>query len=76
VLLSFPDVEMVYPGEGARAYLTFLSPEDQRGKLTVGKTFQIREGADNVADGVVTRIIELESRASAPLEPPSWEYSG
>jgi translation elongation factor EF-Tu-like GTPase len=73
-LHTFPDVERVNPGETVRAYITFLSPEDHRGKLSVGKTFQLREGEHVMANGVIIRIIELETRKSAPLEPPSWNY--
>lgn len=71
---TFPDVERVNPGETVKAYIAFLSPEDHRGKLSVGKTFQLREGVHVMANGLVTRIIELETRKSAPLEPPSWNY--
>jgi translation elongation factor EF-Tu-like GTPase len=73
-LQTFPGKEQVYPGETVNAYVTFLSPEDHKGKLLVGKAFQLVEGSHIVANGVVTRIIELETRKSARLEPPSWLY--
>jgi translation elongation factor EF-Tu-like GTPase len=73
-LQTFPGKGQVYPGETANAYVTVLSPEDHKGKLLVGKAFQLVEGSHIVANGIVTRIIELETRKSARLEPPSWRY--
>jgi hypothetical protein len=40
-----------------------------RGTLFPGKEFQLREAAKIVAEGIVTRILEQETRRSAPLEP-------
>jgi elongation factor Tu len=65
---TFPDREWVYPGETVTAYIAFLSPEHHRGKLHTGKEFQLREGLKIVATGIVTKLVELESRSSRPLE--------
>jgi hypothetical protein len=50
--------------------LAFTTPEHHRGKLHPGKTFEIREGSQIVATGIVTKVIELDSRDSAPLLAP------
>ena len=67
---SYPDRECVYPGETVMAYIAFLNPEHHRGKLYPGKEFQVREGSRVVATGIVTRVLELDSRRSKPLAPP------
>jgi hypothetical protein len=64
----YPDRECVYPGETVIAYIAFLSPEDHKGKLFPGKEFQVREGSRVVATGCVTKILELDTRKSKPLE--------
>lgn len=66
---TYPDREAVYAGETVTAYIAFLSPEHHRGKLYPGKEFQVREGSRVVAKGIVTKILELDSRTSKPLEP-------
>jgi translation elongation factor EF-Tu-like GTPase len=60
---TYPDVELVMPGQTARAYLSFLSPQCHVGRLFPGKEFEIREGARVVARGRVTKIMELEVSA-------------
>ncbi|HET6262594.1 MAG TPA: elongation factor Tu [Chloroflexia bacterium] len=60
---TYPDVELVIPGDTVRAYLSFLSPECHVGRLFPGKEFLIREGAHVVAEGRVTKIMELEASA-------------
>ncbi|HST03284.1 MAG TPA: elongation factor Tu [Chloroflexia bacterium] len=60
---SYPDVEFVQPGQSARAYLSFLSPECHVGRLQPGTEFLVREGQRVVARGVVTRILNLEESA-------------
>ena len=67
---TYPDREWVNPGDSATAYLAFLTPEHHRGKLYAGKTFEIREGFHTVATGIVTKVIELDVRVSAPLLGP------
>ncbi|HET9495320.1 MAG TPA: elongation factor Tu [Chloroflexia bacterium] len=59
----YPDVESVMPGQTARAYLSFLSPECHVGRLFPGKEFEVREGGRIVAKGRVTKILELEASA-------------
>jgi len=66
---TFPDREWVYPGETVIAYIAFLSPEHHRGKLHPGKEFELREGLQIVATGIVTKLVELEIRSCRPLEP-------
>lgn len=63
---TYPDKELVYPGETVRAYLSFLTPENHIGKLYPGMTFQCREGQRVIANGVVLKILELESPAKHP----------
>ena len=56
-LQSYPDQSEVRPGEAARAYLYFLSPEPHEGRLWPGKPFLIREGQRTVGYGVVRRVL-------------------
>jgi translation elongation factor EF-Tu-like GTPase len=68
---TYPDRETVNPGETVTAYLAFLSPEQHKGKLYPGKEFQVREGTRVVATGIVTKILELDSRnGKLVLDPP------
>ena len=67
---TYPDRECVAPGDSVTAYLAFVTPEHHRGKLYPGKRFEVREGAKTVATGIVTKLIELETRRSAPLLAP------
>jgi translation elongation factor EF-Tu-like GTPase len=57
---TYPDTELVHPGQTVRAFLTFLSPEQHVGKLWPGMTFQCREGQRVIANGVVVKILELQ----------------
>lgn len=57
---TYPDVELVYPGQTARVLLTFLSPERQVGRLHPGMRFQCREGQRVIANGVILKILGLE----------------
>src|SRR6266496_4891449 len=57
---TYPDVELVMPGQTVRAYLSFLSPECHVGRLSPGKEFLIREGQRTVGKGHVTKILNLE----------------
>jgi translation elongation factor EF-Tu-like GTPase len=59
----YPDVELVMPGQTARVYLTFVSPQCHIGRLHPGKEFLIREGPHTVAKGHVTKILNLEASA-------------
>jgi translation elongation factor EF-Tu-like GTPase len=63
---TYPDNEVVYPGQTVRVILSFLSPEQHVGKLWPGKTFQCREGQKVVANGVVLKILELEKPIDTP----------
>jgi translation elongation factor EF-Tu-like GTPase len=60
---TYPDVELVMPGQTATAYLSFISPECHVGRLFPGKKFEICEGARVVGRGRITKIIELEASA-------------
>lgn len=60
---TFLNVEQVMPGETVSAHLGFISPSEHVGKVHVGMSFQIREGARIVGTGIVTKIIELEQSA-------------
>jgi hypothetical protein len=59
---EYPDVAQVHPGETARAYLSFLSPEAQVGRVKPGMPFLLREGQRVIGYGVVLRIFTLTSR--------------
>jgi len=61
---SYPDVEKANPGETVRTYLGFMSPKEHVGKVHVGMEFLIREGAQTVGKGTVTKILELEQSAN------------
>jgi translation elongation factor EF-Tu-like GTPase len=63
VLINFPDVPRVNPGEQARAFLDFFSPDVHVNKLSVGTTFRIHEGRAPVAHGTITKILNLEESA-------------
>lgn len=65
---EYPDCEWVYPGDTITAYLAFLSPEAHVGRLAPGTVFQIREGAKVVAEGRVTKLLELEQSARRSQE--------
>ena len=62
----FLDKEMAYPGDTVKAEITVISPEFFRGKVTVGMTFEFREGVRRIGTGEVLEIldkdIELESK--------------
>jgi translation elongation factor EF-Tu-like GTPase len=60
---DFYDVELVMPGQSARAYVSFLSPECHLGRLLPSKEFLLREGQRVVAKGRVMRIMELKTSA-------------
>lgn len=60
---EYPDVDKVNPGETARAFFTFLSPQEHFGKIFPGTIFLIREGARTVGYGIVTKILDLEISA-------------
>ena len=61
---TYIDRDEVAPGESARAYLTFLSPELHRGHISPGMPFLIREGHHVVAYGRVLNVIELPASAA------------
>ena len=68
----YPDVEQVAPGETARVFLSFLSPEAHVGKLHVGSPFLLREGRRIIGYGAITKLVELEEsarRARASMPP-------
>jgi translation elongation factor EF-Tu-like GTPase len=55
----YPDAESVAPGETARVFLSFLSPESHEGKLRVGTPFLLREGRTIVGYGAITKLLAL-----------------
>lgn len=63
VRLKFVEISEVAPGDTVRAYLAFLSPQCQLGKIYKDMKFEIREGGRSVGHGEVTDILELESSA-------------
>ena len=60
---TYPDSDVVNPGETARAYLYLISPQYHVGKLRPGKPFLLYEGRKLIGYGVVTRILNLEQSA-------------
>lgn len=56
---EYPDVEEVAPGRTVRALLSFLSPDEHRGRISVGMPFEIREGRRVVGHGTVTKLLAL-----------------
>lgn len=56
---SYPDGPEVRPGDTARVYLSFLSPNEHVGRLHAGKVFLLREGNRVVGYGTITRIVDL-----------------
>jgi elongation factor Tu len=49
---TFPDQEVVRPGETVKARLRFYKPH----LVHVGMPFQVREGSKTVAHGVITNV--------------------
>jgi GTPases - translation elongation factors len=60
---EYPDVESVMPGQTARAFLRFLSPDYVIEHVSSGMEFQVREGSRVVAHGRVTKILHLAESA-------------
>ena len=60
---EYPDVDQVRPGESARAFLTFLSPQNHVGRVHPGMPFLVREGNRVMGYGVVRAIHNLEDSA-------------
>ncbi len=61
---TYIERDEVWPGESARAYLTFLSPELHLGHISPGMPFLIREGQKVVAYGRVLSVIDLAASAA------------
>lgn len=61
---EYPDVEWVHPGETARTLLRFLSPDAHLGRIHVGMEFEVREGAQLVGRGRITKILNLAESAA------------
>lgn len=61
----YPGKDYVLLGETASVYLSFMSPHCHVGRLYPGKEFSICEGPRVVANGRITRIINLEASAKA-----------
>jgi translation elongation factor EF-Tu-like GTPase len=59
----YQGVEQVNPGDAVTADLAFIRPEFRVGTIHVGMEFLIREGAQTVAVGKVTKILNLEANA-------------
>ena len=72
VFFTDEHVEWVTPGQTVEAYLCFLSPHRQLGKLYPGTEFLLREGARIVAKGKVLEILALEESARKRLESQSY----
>jgi translation elongation factor EF-Tu-like GTPase len=60
---TYIGTDEVLPGQTVRAYLSFLSPDLQVGRINPGLEFLIREGSRTVARGRVLQVLELEKSA-------------
>ncbi|MFZ2956264.1 MAG: elongation factor Tu [Candidatus Ozemobacteraceae bacterium] len=60
---TYIGTDEVLLGQTVRAYLAFLSPDMQVGRIYPGMEFLIREGSHTVARGYVLKILELEQSA-------------
>src|SRR4051812_44874783 len=60
---TYIGTDEVLPGQTVRAYLTFVSPDRQVGRIHPGLEFLIREGSRTVARGRVLQVLELEQSA-------------
>jgi translation elongation factor EF-Tu-like GTPase len=68
-LYEFPDVDQANPGDTVRALLTFLSPHNHHGRITVGMPFLTREGQKVFAYGTVTKVFpKLEADAEYMID--------
>jgi translation elongation factor EF-Tu-like GTPase len=56
---EYPDTPEAIPGQTVRALLSFLTPEEHRGHISVGMPFEIREGQRVVGRGTVTKLLAL-----------------
>jgi elongation factor Tu len=56
-LPTFETDDWVHPGETVKVSFRFTLPEVHRSRLHVGKRFELREGAQVVAQGEVTRLL-------------------
>jgi translation elongation factor EF-Tu-like GTPase len=52
-------LEFIFPGESARAFISFRNPASQSGKLSPGKSFRLLEGCRVIGEGRVTRVLDL-----------------
>ena len=54
---EYLNADRLEPGESGLALLWFLIPEDQNGKLFVGKEFTVQEANRIVGSGKITKVI-------------------
>jgi translation elongation factor EF-Tu-like GTPase len=64
---TYEGKEWVYPGQTAKAYLSFLRPQCHVGRLYPGKEFLLREGTRVVGRGRIIKVLELEESAKEML---------
>ena len=53
----YPECEWLHPGESARAFIEFVSPEDYPRTMRVGQVISIREGGCLVGHAEVVTIL-------------------
>jgi translation elongation factor EF-Tu-like GTPase len=56
---EFQQLEFVFPGQSARAFISFRNPSAQNGRLSPGKPFRLLDGSRVIGEGRVTRVMEL-----------------
>ncbi len=65
---EYIDTESVVPGETARAFLTFVSPEPHIGKLYPQQTFVLCEGSRVIGSGTIIEILNPQLAAERNSE--------
>ena len=55
-------IDRAEPGGSVYAHLVFLSPNLLKGKLSLGQTFRVQEGAKLIALGTISKIFSDELR--------------
>ena len=55
--LSYPEGNLVYPGDRVRVRLRFMDEYDAVNMLYIGMTFELKEGEIAVAEGTVREMV-------------------
>ena len=63
----YPDVEAVYPGDRVSARIRFLHPEYHVGIASCGNTFELRDGENVRARGVIEACLGAQESKGSDL---------